>query len=109
MQTHKESIRKVEEAFKAVHGREKEAKAGAAWVNDVMREIRRIGVQLSLRHSDPEGYGRLVWRFSAATCLLALALTVYAMTSDLSTASEVTRLFLDDPLAVDMVHFLGIV
>jgi len=50
-----------------------------------------------------------VWRFTAATCLLALALTVYAITSDLSTASEVTKLFFEDPLAVDMVNFLGMI
>ena len=109
MNPHKESIRKVEEALKAVHGREDGINAGAAWVNNVMREIRRTGVQPSSRHSDPEGYGQLVWRFTAATCLLALALTVYAITSDLSTASEVTKLFFEDPLAVDMVNFLGMI
>jgi len=109
MNPYKEPIRKVEEALKAVHGREEGINAGAAWVNNVMREIRRTGVQPSSKYSDLEGYGQLVWRFTAATCLLALALTVYAMTSDLSTASEVTRLFFDDPLAVDMVHSLGVI
>jgi hypothetical protein len=109
MDHHKESIRKVEEALKAVHGTEEGINVGTAWVNNVMREIRRIGVQPSPRHFDPEGYGQLVWRFTAVTCLLALALTVYAMTSDLSTTSEVAKLLFDDPLAVDTVNFLGII
>jgi len=109
MNPHEEPIRKIEEALKAVHHREEEVNAGPAWVNNVMREIRRIGIQPSYKYSDPESYGQLVWRFSAVTCLLALALTVYAMSNDLSTASEVTRLFFEDPLAIDMVHFLGVV
>jgi hypothetical protein len=109
MNPHKEPIRKVEEALKAVHGRGEEINAGAEWVHNVMREIRKIGMQPPYNYSFPESYGQLVWRFTAATCLLALALTVYAMSNDLSTASEVTKLFFEDPLVVDMVHFLGVV
>ncbi len=109
MNARKEAIRRIEEAFKAVYGREEEISASAAWASNVMREIRRIGMQPTYQHSDLEGYGQLVWRFSAVTCLLALALTIYAMTSDLSTASEVTKMFFEDPLTIDMVHSLGII
>jgi hypothetical protein len=104
-----EPICRIEEALKAVHHHEAEFKADPAWESNVMREIRRIGIKPITRHSSPERYGQLVWRFSALTCLLALALTVYAVSSDLSAASEVANLFFEDPLAVLMVQSLGVV
>jgi hypothetical protein len=109
MNPDKEPIHRIEEALKAVHRRKVEIKADAAWVSSVVREIRRIGIQPIYKFPDPESYGQLLWRFTAVTCLLALALTVYAVNSDLNTASEVTRLFFEDPLAVEMVQSLGVV
>jgi hypothetical protein len=108
MNSHKEPIRKIEEALKAVHRSVEDFQVSAAWNEKVMRTVRGIAAQPAGSLFDPAGYGRLVWRFSAATCLIALALMVYAMTSDLSSASTVTTLFFEDPIGVDLVHSLGI-
>jgi hypothetical protein len=109
MKSRKEQLRKLEEAFKAVYRNEAKIHVSPAWENNVMRAIRMIGLQPVRNSFDFEWVGHLVWRFTAVTCLFALALTLYVMLSDLGTASEVTRLFFDDPLGVDMVHSFGII
>jgi hypothetical protein len=105
----KEEIHKLEEAFQEVYRKEQDVPIGTAWEGNVMRAIRRVDVDRSRRSSDLEGFGPLVWRLTAAASLLALLLTVYAVTSEPGAASEITRLFFEDPLAVDLVHSLGIV
>jgi hypothetical protein len=109
MTLRKEQLRKVEEAFKEVYRKRLEVPAGTAWEEKVMRAVRRIGAPPSRPYWDFEGAGHLVWRVTAATCLFALLLMVYATISDLGTASEATRMFFEDPLGVDLVHSLGIV
>ena len=109
MNPDKQPVSIIEEALKAVHQQEVDIKVNSAWVNNVMREIRRIGNQATYGYSDPERSGQLVWRFNALAFLLALVLTIYAVSSDLSAASEVPWLFFEDPLAVVMVQSLGLV
>lgn len=108
MNSHKGPIRKIEEALKAVHRSGEDFQVSLSWNERVMWAVRSMAVQPAVSRFDPAGYGRLVWRFSAATCLIALALAAYAVTSDLSTASSVTTLFFEDPIGVDLVHSLGI-
>jgi hypothetical protein len=105
----KEQIHRVEEAFKAVYQKEAETLVGPAWENSVMRAIRRIGVPLPRKYFDLEGLGYLIWRFTAASCLFALVLMVYAIISEQGTSTEVTRVFFEDPLGFDIVHSLGII
>jgi len=109
MKSRKQQIRRVEEAFKAAYQKKAEVPFGPAWENHVMRAVRRIPVSLPRKYFDFEGFGHLVWRFTAATCFFALVLMAYAMLSEQGTASEVTRLFFEDPLGVDIVHSLGII
>jgi hypothetical protein len=109
MNADREAICRIEEALKAVHRHETETRTDTAWVSSVMREIRRIGIRPITRNSDYERCGQLVWRFSVLSSLLALALTVVALGTEFSTASEVAKLFFEDPLAVVMVQSLGIV
>jgi hypothetical protein len=105
----KEEIRKIEETFKEVYRKAQDVPVGAAWEGNVMRAIRRIGALPSRESDDFEGFGHLVWRLTAAAGFFALLLMVYAVISETGTASEITRLFFEDPLAVDLVHSLGIV
>lgn len=109
MKSRKQQISRVEEAFKTAYQKKAEVPFGPAWQDHVMRAIRRSGVPLPKKYFDFEGFGHLVWRFTAATCFFALVLMVYAIISEQGTASEVTRLFFEDPLGVDMVHSLGII
>ena len=109
MMLHKEEVRKIHETFKEVYRKEREVPIGAAWEEHVMRTIRRTGVPSSEQYFDFERFGHLVWRLTAATCLIALLLMAYATISDLGAASEATRWFFEDPLGADLVHSLGIV
>ncbi len=109
MKSRKQQIRRVEEAFKAAYRKKAEIPLGPAWENHVMRAVRGLSVPSPKKYFDFEGFGHLVWRFTAATCFFALVLMVYAIISEQGTASEVTRLFFEDPLGVDMVHSLGII
>jgi hypothetical protein len=104
-----ESTRKIEEAFEAVHRNQAETHVSPAWEDDAMQAIRRLASQPSRYSFDLERTGQLVWRFTAATCLFALSLGLYAVLSDLGTASEITRSFFADPLGIDMLHTLGVI
>jgi len=109
MKSRKQQISRVEEAFKTAYRKKVGIPFGPAWENHVMRAVRRSRLPLPKKYFDFEGLGRLVWRFTAATCFFALVLMVYAIISEQGTASEVTRLFFEDPLGVDMVHSLGMI
>ena len=109
MKSRKEQTRRVEEAFKIAYQRRVEIPFGPAWENNVMRAVRRVAVPSPKKYFDFEGLGHLVWRFTAATCFFALVLMVYAMISEQGAASEVARLFFEDPLGIDMVHSLAII
>ncbi len=104
-----EEIGRIEEAFKELYRKDKKVAVSAAWDDRVMRAVRRIGVDPSRRSGDLDGFGPLVWRLTAATSLLALLLVVYSVTSEPGAASEVTRLFFEDPLGMELAHALGIV
>lgn len=105
----KEEIRKIEDAFKGVYGKERSLVAADAWQNGVMRAVRRSGMNSPGRDQDLERFGGLVWRLSTAATLLALLLTGFALISDQGAASQITQWFFADPLGVDLMHSLGIV
>jgi hypothetical protein len=109
MKSRKQQISRVEEAFKTGYQKKTEIPVGSMWESNVMRAVLRSGVPLPKKYFDYEGFGHLVWRFTAATCFFALVLIVYAIISEQGAASEVARSFFEDPLGVDMVHSLGII
>jgi hypothetical protein len=106
MKPRADQIDKLEAAFKAAHGKEVSISVGPAWEEKVMRAVRRLDVQPAGGLLDPEALGHLVWRFAAATCVVALILMAYTMAGDLGGTSEVARLFFEDPLIIDVVHYL---
>jgi len=106
MKPRTEQIGKIEEAFKAAYRSEEAIPVSPAWENKVMEGVRRSAKVPPMKYFDPEAFRHLVWRFAAATCLFVLALTVYAMSSDFGSASDVTKVFFENPLAIDVIHTL---
>lgn len=106
MKPRKDQIDQIEEAFKAVYGRDTAVSVSPAWQAKVMRAVRAQAGQAAGRLFDAEMFGRLVWRFAAATCLVALLLTAYTVAVDPGASADVARLFFEDPLAIELVHSL---
>jgi hypothetical protein len=106
MKPRTDQIDKIEAAFRAAHGQEIAVSVSPAWEEKVMRAVRRLNVQPAGGILDLEALGHLVWRFAAATCLVALILMAYTMAGDPGGTSEVARLFFEDPLVIDVVHSL---
>ena len=101
-----EQIHKVEEALKAVYRSEEAIPDSPAWESKVMQAVRRSAKVAPMKYFDPEAFRHLVWRFAVVTCLVVLALTVYTVSSDFGSASEVTKVFFEDPLTIDVMHTL---
>jgi hypothetical protein len=101
--------RRIEEAFEEVHRNRAEFHISPDWEEEAMRAIRRLGRQPSRDSLGREWVGLLVWRWTAASALVALTLMLYVMLIDLSPLSEVTGLFFSDPLGMDMVRSFGII
>ena len=106
MKPRTDQIDKIEAAFKAVHGKEMAVSVSPAWEEKVMRAVRTQDGQPVGKLFDLEVLGHLVWRFAAATCLVALLLTAYTMAGDPGATSDVARLFFEDPLIIDVLHSL---
>ncbi len=106
MKPRKDQIDKIEEAFKAVHGKEANISVSPAWEAKVMRAVRTQNGQSAGKLFDSEMLAHLVWRFALATCLVALLLTAYTVAVDPGASADVAMLFFEDPLAIDVVHSL---
>ena len=106
MKPRTDQIDKMEAAFRAAHGRETPVSVSSAWDEKVMRSVRRLRVQPTGGILDWEALGRVVWRFAAATCTIALILMAYVMAGDPGGTTEVARLFFEDPLIMDVMHSL---
>lgn len=106
MKPGKDQIDKMEEVFKAVHGKERNVTVTPAWEAKVMRAVRTQAGQPAGKLFDAEMLGHLVWRFAMATCLVALLFTAYTMAVDPGASADVAKLFFEDPLAFDLVNTL---
>lgn len=106
MKARNDRIEKLEDAFKAIHGREGPVSISPDWDARVMRAVRWQARQAVGKLFDFEVLSNLVWRFAGATCLVALLLTAYSMVVDPGMPTEVARAFFEDPLAMDLASFL---
>lgn len=98
----KRSTQQLEEILRAGHGQRPLPKMDEDWNRRVMQEIRRQ----SIRSVDLTTMaGPLVWRFAAASCCLALALSVYALGGG-EGEQLALGLFMDDPLLAQSMRLL---
>ncbi len=106
MRPEKDQIDRIEEAFKAVHGRKAAISASPGWEARVMRAVRHQDGQLAGKSFDGDWLGHLVWRFALATCLVAIFFTAVAVAIEPGAGVDLARLFFEDPLAFDLVNTL---
>lgn len=104
MRPGKDQIDKIEEAFKAVHGRKVAISASPGWEARVMRAVRHQDGQPVGMSFDGEWLGHLVWRFALATCLVAIFFTAVTVAVEPGAGADLARLFFEDPLAFDLVN-----
>ena len=69
---------------------------GAKWQQDVMRDIRRIGLSEN-GAEDESGFGLAVWRLAPVTCVLILLAAGLMFSQDFVSDYELTTL-LDDSI-----------
>ncbi len=102
MKQMEEEIKKVEEALIRFHRRPVEPQIGPFWEARLMARIR--AEKMDGRRSAPNSASPIigtVWRFAAATCLVAVVLAVYASGLSIESQYQVAELILDDPSGLD--------
>lgn len=102
----REDVQRVEKALiSAYRGQERSFE---------MSSRLKAGIMSSIGQSEVNGgvwdalFGRAVWRFAAATCLVAVVLLFFAAHSGLDTEYEIARLILDDSTDIVLAQSFGI-
>jgi len=95
----KDRLRKIEEALVRAHRARPEVEPGTAWNMRVMAGVRGQQNTQSAEARDAVAVQRFVWRFAAAACAVALAVSVYAATSGIGPEQLAMRCFFNDPFS----------
>lgn len=90
----KDRVTRIEEALVAAHRSRPEVATDDLWPARVMAQVRARPIE----NRDPVLAQRLVWRFATVIGLLALACSVYAVSSGVGPEQLAMNVFLNDPL-----------
>ncbi len=104
METDKDNIVKIEEAFVSAYRRKSTMPMAAGLRQDIMRHIR--GIPRSDDGAQELFDSRTLWKFAATACFAAAIIFIYAFQSDMSGEYEITRLLGDDFLIVSAFGLL---
>lgn len=95
----KEEIRKIEDAlirsFRRSDGDAGES-GGPYWTQRVMARVREESQRGKILFGNGVEIPKTIWRFAAATCLMALLMAAYVVRFDSATRTEVAELSLLD-------------
>lgn len=91
-----EKIRKTEKALKAAHLKGQEIHATPIWHARVMSEVLNLETVKGQAYTSVFGQ-RVVLRFAAAACLVALVLSLYALNSGINPDYVMAQMFFEDP------------
>ena len=108
MKSRKEKIRKVEDALKVAHCRDKGPEVRPEWRSNVMRRIRLLDEEKRIPVSSLFFPDQLVWRFAGIACLIAGIFLVYSLFAGSSLESQIAEVFMDDPAGFVLAQSLGL-
>lgn len=91
-----EKISRTEDALKTAYIKGQEIKATPIWHAQVMTDILNLEAAKE-QNSDSIFSQRIVWRFAAAACLVALILSLYTLNSGINPDYVMAQLFFEDP------------
>ncbi len=99
-------ISKLEQALKQAHQNRPRVEAGSDFTLRVMAEIRREQFAQPKDELAATASLRLVWRFAAVTAVLAVFLSVYALSVGISPEQIASHALAGDPSLLTVPQFL---
>lgn len=103
----KDHVTKVESALIKAHRDRPEIETDSSWNINVMTEVRGLS-RPQINDRDFRFEQLFVWRFAAATCMVALVVSIYAIWVGIGVEDLAAKFFIDDPLGLLTMRFFAL-